>query len=710
MSSAEHWQHLFRAPIRFADGVRTLRENGGNLFLEVGPHQTPIDPVRWSSDGGESDWLPGLQTGRSGWRQMLETLGRLYVRGVHVDWPGFDRPYQRRRVELPTYPFQRQRYWLDAPGPLIAPRASQGMGNRRGHPLLGDRLDLAASEQIRFESRLSRESTTYLRDHRIFGEVVLPAAAFLEIALAAGAEALGTNRLELRDVVIEQPLTLPESESVTVQTVLTPRLSGPTDSNRGVSRAGDEFSFQIFSHSAAAEVAPDPWICHTIGTVSRLADSGAGHPAVDLEAARVGAPTVTDELYDRCRQRGIEFGDRFRTLRSYWRLGQTVLGHARLPDALITDADAYVFHPVLLDGGLHVLAAIEPQSTDTDDLHLPVAISRFRLLQPPGTEVWSHWRWQGVLAGEKPLTTGPSRPASLTVDLEMVIATGEVVATIEGLQLKSATRDSMLRMSRAALKNWLYRVEWRSLDPNKPQPEIASNIDSTSLAGQAWLVLSTSAQVGGRAEKLVRRLESRGASCTLVSHGDEYQRVSDGNLALDPLRRDHFQRLLSERATPAAPLRGVVLIGGSPEGDSRDAQPRRMEDLVLRDCASLLHLVQSILEAGLSGPPTVWTISCGCKPFLREKTCRDSRRLRYGVWQRRFRWSIQNSIAVTRISIQMKATHNSTCSAPSWSQPTTNSTWPFATANAAWPGSWGIANGQLLLLPNWPVSAPMPAT
>ena len=679
VSTAEYWRRLLRAPIRFADGVQTFRENGANLFLEVGPHPLQVGRATLSTDGGELDWLPGLHAGRSGRRQMLETLSRLYVSGVRVDWPGFYRDCERRRVELPTYPFQRETYWLTAPSHLTAPQPARESGSGRGHPLLGDRLDLAGSNEIRFQSRLSRESTTYLSDHRVFGEVVLPASAFLEIALAIGAEALGTNRLELRDVVINQPLTLPESQSVTVQTVLTPRLSDPPAHNREESPAGDEFSFQIFSQLPAAEGAADAWICHTTGTVSRLTGFVAGHPAIDMESARAGAPMLTDELYARCRGRGVEFGESFRTLRSFWRHDQAVLGHARLPDALLSDARAYMFHPALLDGGLHVLAAMEQQSTDADTLHLPVAISRFRLLQPPATEIWSHWRWQDVLASQKPLADGSSRAESLTVDLEIVTATGEAIAMIEGLQLKSAARDSLLRMSRAAWKDWLYRVEWRSPHANKPQPEIAA-VSSAPMAGQEWLILSSSAKAGERAEKLVRRLESRGAACTLVSHGGEYRCDSDGNQVLDPLIREHFERLLGERPTTAPPLRGVVLIGGLTDSNSGHAQPRKLEDVVCRDCASLLHLVQSILETESSAKPIVWTISCGSQAVLERENLPGLRKVHYGVWQRQFRSNIRNSIADTWISIPATEIPSLRCSARSWALPTANSTWPFATA------------------------------
>lgn len=585
------------------NGWDELQRRNCQLVLSIGADAT-------SNRLFEPDAMPGLGhlsgAPAFGWQSLLETLAELYRCGADINWRGFDQVYRRRRVVLPTYPFQRERYWHETrSGTGPSARAAQAASS--GHPLLGQRLKLAGSHELRFESQLSPDHPAFLQDHRVFGSVVFPAAALLGVALAAGAEALETNQLELKDVVIEQPLVLPENETITVQTVLVPRFSDPP---RGDLTAGDECSFKIFSHVAATDVEVDEWICHTVGTVSRLGEV-TEHPAVNVEAARAGEPTTTDALYDRCTQRGIEFGDSFRTLRHYWRNGHGVLGHVQLPDSLISDIDAYAFHPALLDGGLQVLAAMEQDGNGANDPHLPVAISRFRFFRSPGAEVWSHCQQPDWLAD----ITTESRPESLTVNLKMVTTAGESVATIEGLQLKSATRESMLRISRAALKTWLYRVEWRLSDLNKPQPEIGSSIDSTLLAGQRWLVLSTAPQ-GGWAEKLACSLESRGAACTIVSAGDDYHSKRDGKVVLDPLRRDHFQHLLSEQATVAGPLRGVVLIGGSPDGAVSDAPSTTMEQSVLRDCAGLLHMVQAVVEAGLSRPPNFWTISCGAQAVL----------------------------------------------------------------------------------------------
>src|SRR5690606_33985640 len=174
----------------FADGVRALWESGYRVFVEVGPSPTLVGMARRCVEGeGEGLWVASLREGREDWRTLLEGVGALYVRGVGVDWAAFDRPYGRRKVALPTYPFQRERYWLpDQPG-AGARRNGAGTIGRGGagepvHPLLGVRLRSPLRE-LQFETELLASSFDFIEDHRVRGVPILPAAAYVEMAVAA---------------------------------------------------------------------------------------------------------------------------------------------------------------------------------------------------------------------------------------------------------------------------------------------------------------------------------------------------------------------------------------------------------------------------------------------------------------------------------------------------------------------------------------------
>src|ERR1051326_202658 len=156
-------------------------------------------------------WLPSLRRGRSDWEQMLETLGRLYVEGVSVDWKGFDRDYERRKVTLPTYPFQRERYWVETTQ-SHANVFGDDVSGEASHPLLGKRLNLPFSREIRFEARFRPSSPPYLDDHRLFGTVVTPAASHVAMLLCAAREAFGGGTCTLEQLLFPKALALSDQD------------------------------------------------------------------------------------------------------------------------------------------------------------------------------------------------------------------------------------------------------------------------------------------------------------------------------------------------------------------------------------------------------------------------------------------------------------------------------------------------------------------
>ena len=113
IGKADYWRRHAREPVQFAAGVHSLVEQGARIFLEIGPSPVLLGMARRCVENGDQSWLPSLRSGRGDWVQILESLQILYISGAEIDWPGFDRDYSRTRLALPTYPFQRRRYWLD---------------------------------------------------------------------------------------------------------------------------------------------------------------------------------------------------------------------------------------------------------------------------------------------------------------------------------------------------------------------------------------------------------------------------------------------------------------------------------------------------------------------------------------------------------------------------------------------------------------------
>jgi len=166
-----YWRRHAREAVRFADGVAALCALGCEVFVEVGPHPTLIAMGRDGAEGGR--WIPSLRRGAGEWRTLLDAAGSLFTSGAEIDFAAIDRGQGRRKVPLPTYPFQRERYWVEPSRTPARPGAA-----RSGHPLLGERMRVAGARETRFESVI--DSASFLRDHKVYDRIVFPAAGYIE--------------------------------------------------------------------------------------------------------------------------------------------------------------------------------------------------------------------------------------------------------------------------------------------------------------------------------------------------------------------------------------------------------------------------------------------------------------------------------------------------------------------------------------------------
>jgi acyl transferase domain-containing protein len=330
---------------------------------------------------------------------MLLSLGRLYVAGAGVNWEGFDEPYAPSRITQPTYPFQRKLHWVEEPEDEAGHGVVPGIieEDSKVHPLLGRRIHLAGSRELRFEARIGRAQPAFLEHHRLFDKVVLPMTAYLEAALAAGEAALGTRRLVLEEVVIHQALILPETVETVLQTVLAPDTSSDT---------AEAYRFELYSQASA-----DAWTLHAAGLV--MAGSGSADSAVgpdDGEAVNV------EDYYRQFAERGLGYGQDFRTIR---KLDRTAEGSAA--EVSVEDASPYLLHPALLDGCLQATAAAQPAG-DNSNLYVPTGMARLEIFCEAGNRVWARAR------------------VSTSTGVELCNEAGAVVCRIEGLALKRLER------------------------------------------------------------------------------------------------------------------------------------------------------------------------------------------------------------------------------------------------------------------------------
>ncbi|MCD0449839.1 SDR family NAD(P)-dependent oxidoreductase [Actinocorallia sp. API 0066] len=328
LTDPDYWVRHIRDAVRFHDGVRAARELGVTALLELGPDATLTALARESTDVPVI--VPALRKDRPEPESWAAALAELHVVGVEVDWAAAHG--RGPRADLPTYPFQRERYWLTA--------APATPGSR--HRLLGAALDLADGGTVH-SGRVSLADDPWLADHRILGDVLLPGTALAELAAHPG----GT----LSDLTLEQPLILGEDTPVTLQVAA--GAPGP-DGLRAV--------------TVNSRTASGPWLRHASGALA----PAAGERAEPASWASVWPPrgkaVELGALYRRLGERGYEYGPGFRLLRGVWRDGETVYAEA----GPAGDGEGFAYHPALLDAVLH---AVVGEVLDGPGVRIPFAWS-----------------------------------------------------------------------------------------------------------------------------------------------------------------------------------------------------------------------------------------------------------------------------------------------------------------------------------------------
>ncbi|MFD0176230.1 type I polyketide synthase, partial [Streptomyces rochei] len=341
LTTPEYWVDHVRATVRFADGARALAEAGADAYLEIGPGGVLTALTQRVMDADERDEavaVPALRKDRDEETALLTALAALHVSGVHVDWAAWFHGTGARRTELPTYAFQRERYW-PRPAALTGDISTAGLISA-DHPLLGAAVPLADSEGALFTSQISLQVHPWLLDHKVGGTVIMPGTGYLEMAIRA-ADQVGCARVE--ELVLAAPMVLDEKVPTSVQVVV-----GAPD---------DDGSRSLTFYSRPSDAVDGPWTRHADGVLAVEEHSDPFETPVwpPADAASVGF----DGDYSR-----TEYGPSFHGLRQVWVRGDEAFAEVTLPEEIAGDAQYFGMHPALLDAVQHANGYLGVGSAD----------------------------------------------------------------------------------------------------------------------------------------------------------------------------------------------------------------------------------------------------------------------------------------------------------------------------------------------------------
>ncbi|MEW2378348.1 type I polyketide synthase [Micromonospora sp. NPDC047812] len=420
-----YWVRHVRGTVRFADAVDCLRAEEVDTYLEVGPNGVLTAMAQnclaeRAEDETEPLLVPASRHDRPEPQALLEALASLHVHGLTVGWADLLDRAGGRHLDLPTYAFQHQRFWLEPAG-RWTDVSGAGLG-AAGHPLLGAAVSVAGEDMVVLTGRLSTSTHAWLADHSVSGVAIVPGTALVELAVRAGDE-VGASRV--RELTVAAPLVLPEGGAVRVQV--------------RVGAADESGTRSVTVHSQPEEAVDPEWVRHAEGV---LEPASADEPGVG-EWPPVGASEVDlAGWYPALAERGLAYGPVFRGLRRVWTGGgDEVFAEVALPDEVAGDAAGFGVHPALLDAALHPIGLLSG-AEESGGPRVPFAFE--------GVQVHA--------AGARVLRVRLTRNGS-AVRLVACDESGAAVVSVDSLALRELTGVSS---SPDASARSLFEVAWQS--------------------------------------------------------------------------------------------------------------------------------------------------------------------------------------------------------------------------------------------------------
>ncbi|WP_280466538.1 type I polyketide synthase, partial [Nocardia cyriacigeorgica] len=457
LTDPDYWVRQLRGTVRFAAGIDTLFAEGVRRFIEVGPDAVLTAMTGQCLAEYAGDDVHTLVTAASRrfadeLTQYMMMLAEAYAGGIDVDWRPLFTGRAPARVSLPTYPFQRQRYWLQ-------PLAGGGSTGSSDHPLLTGVVPLAGKDEWLFTGRLAQATHPWVADHAVFGSVLLPATGFVELAVTAGAH-LDVALVE--ELLLEAPLLLEPGVTVDLQVAVEPA----DESGRR--------RFVIYSRRAGDDAGANAeWVAHANGVLAvptgglpSWIDAGHDGAGEDSWLPTEAEPVPHEELYDRLAELGFGYGRAFRGVTGIWRAGDDLFAEVALPADDDAVAQAFSMHPAVLDAAFHPAITQMAADMPAGKLPLPFSFGGVRRYQ----------------TGAHAVRVRLERSGAGRIRVFATDANGDPVLSIDALAARPVDSDVLadVRGSRASLSD----IEWTPLAANTTTTTAAvAVLGSASVAG-----------------------------------------------------------------------------------------------------------------------------------------------------------------------------------------------------------------------------------
>ena len=545
ITSPDYWVNHIIQPVNFADSFQFLLQQDVDIFLEIGAK--PIlaslgKTISTTEIDSDPILLPSLSDKQDDWQVILNSVAQLYHQGIKIDWRVFNQSHYNRGVKLPTYPFQRQRYWWKKAKFWIEENSNN---QQQPHPLLGNCLTLAGTSERYFKGQINAHNPKYLQDHCLENKTVFPATAYMEMALAAGKYIYSDRSFQLEKFTIKKPLLLTNK---------------PTELQTVVSSSENCCNLKIFSKN----IQEKDFILHSESIIKPALKNTLSR--INIEEVKSRSQPILDisNYYQQLSNKGLNYGVNFQGIKQLWKGNDRAFAYIEIPDNIIDDN--YQLHPALLDSCLQIIGA----ATESQGIYLPVSLELFKVYQSCSNKVW-------VQVNIKPTDNSQI----LKADLFLADNTGDLVAQITDLSLQYLSLRSLQKLidipveEQVNIDDWLYKIDWEAKDLNT---EYISKIDN----GDRWLIFADKTDLS---LELTDKL-----SGILLAKDAHFKRIKNNQYTINPNQPEDFKKLWQViKRKKITNLKIAYFSKGSSQIHTYD-----------RDCQGIFHLMQSLVKEKLN--------------------------------------------------------------------------------------------------------------
>jgi acyl transferase domain-containing protein/acyl carrier protein len=569
---AGYWVDNLRKTTLFFQAVTDLFYSGFNTFVELGPHPVLLSAIQqsWQPHLGQIRLLPSLRREESDREVMISTLSMLYIDGFSIQWEHIY-PKKVNYVKLPPIPWQRRRYWLETSSlSLQSPWHLMHETKNRSHPLLGECITMANhSSTFVWQKTFDDEILRILNDHQVDGEVVFPAAGYIEMSINVAHETGIANTHRLTDFVFRESMILKEDNPRIVQVHLV-----RVDKNKHefvvYSKYNHDDDWTMYASAAFIQQQP----------VENQPEQTKSNP--EEIRHRCTSRLTPEEFYQSLASRGIQYGSTYRNVDQIWSNNNEALARISLNDILQKEAASFRMHPALLDACLQVTAVILSSSLE-HDLFLPVGCQFVQFDSKPDHMIWSHVSIQPDSSPDNDI---------VKTDVRIFNDDGNNIAELKGFSLQRTSRRVRNLLSQE--ESWLYHLQWR--------PKEGANTHSIpSKEKKNWLIFSDDEGCGA---SLAQKLEEVGDHCRLLYAKEVIKKIEN---ATDEILIEIVDQFIAEFTLPIDGIIHLWSLSISPQSDLDENKHGAMNVL---GSYSLLFLVQS-LSKHTSGTPPIFLVTRG---------------------------------------------------------------------------------------------------